>query len=478
MSYIIDYTVTVAAFVLAVVSAGHALLSKRDPKASLGWMGLCLLIPFGGPFLYFLFGVNRVRTRAIKLRGHAPDADESMREQNTYVAASYGVPAESLPAHADLLNISDTITNTPLVGGNRIDVLHNGEQAYPAMLAAIESARSSICLTTYIFETNETGRCFIDALGRAVTRGVDVRVIIDGVGELYSCPRAGNLLKKRRVRVARFLPPKLLPPSLHINLRNHRKILIVDGVDGFTGGMNIGDRHLAERTENPNRVMDIHFRLSGPIVGQIESVFFEDWHFLTGSYEKKETQRCREEGSAICRVITEGPNEDIDKLSIVLVGAVSSARSSVTIMTPYFIPPRGLLAVLQAAALKGVEVTVLLPEKNNLALVHWATRNLLWELLERGVRIYYQPGPFVHSKLFIVDNHYVHIGSANIDPRSLRLNFELAVEVYDRTLASLLAAYVEEVKDRSRPLLLQEVDGRPLPEKLRDAVAWLLSPYL
>ncbi len=476
MSDIIDYTVTVAAFVLAIVSAGHALLSKRDPKASLGWMALCLIIPFGGPFIYFLFGINRVRTRAIKLRGHAPDA--SVAEQSPHTAEVYAVPAQSADAYADLLHISDVITKKPLVGENRIDILHNGEQTYTAMLAAIESAQISIVLTTYIFETNETGRRFIDALGRAVTRGIDVRVIIDGFGELYSWPRAGTLLKRRGVSVARFLPPRLFPPSLHINLRNHRKILVVDGVEGFTGGMNIGDRHLAERIENPNRVVDIHFRLAGPIVEQVESVFFEDWRFLTGRYEKKATQRRQGQGSAICRVITEGPNEDLDKLSMILVGAVSSARSSVIIMTPYFIPPRGLLASLQATALRGVEVTIILPEKNNLALVHWATRNMLWELLERGVRIYYQPAPFVHTKLFIVDNHYVHIGSANIDPRSLRLNFELAVEVYDRSLASCLAVYAEEVRDRSRPLSLQEIDGRPFPEKVRDALAWLLSPYL
>lgn len=478
MSYIIDYTVTVAAFVLAIVSAGHALLSKRDPKASLGWMALCLMIPLGGAFMYFLFGINRVRTRAIKLWGHAPDADASVREQSPHAAGSYVVPAQLSAAYADLLHISDVITNKPLVGENRIDILHNGEHAYTAMLSAIESAQISIVLTTYIFETNETGRRFIDALGRAVSRGVDVRVIIDGFGELYSWPRAGTLLKKRGVPVARFLPPRLFPPSLHINLRNHRKILIVDGVEGFTGGMNIGDRHLAERIENPNRVVDIHFRLAGPIVEQVESVFFEDWRFLTGRYEKRATQRRRGQGSAICRVITEGPNEDLDKLSMILVGAVSSARSSVIIMTPYFIPPRGLLAALQATALKGVEVTIILPEKNNLALVHWASRNMLWELLERGVRIFYQPAPFVHTKLFIVDDHYVHIGSANIDPRSLRLNFELAVEVYDRSLALCLAAYAGEVRDRSRPLSLQEIDGRPFPEKVRDALAWLLSPYL
>ncbi|MFH1491707.1 MAG: phospholipase D-like domain-containing protein, partial [Pseudomonadota bacterium] len=374
--------------------------------------------------------------------------------------------------------ISGAVTNRPLVDGNHIDILHNGEQAYPAMLDAVESARKFLFMSTYIFETNRSGRRFIEALSRAARRGVDVRVLIDGVGEFYAIPRAGTLLKKRGVRVARFLPPRLFPPAVHINLRNHRKLLVSDGRTGFIGGMNIGDRHLAADSSNPSRVVDIHFQLTGPVVAQIEEVFMADWGFATGQYGPPRSAPDMAGDGAICRTITEGPNEDLNKLLSILTGAIATALRKISIMTPYFLPSREMVSALQTAALRGVEVSVILPAKNNLPFVHWATRKMLWEFLERGVRIYYQPPPFVHSKLFIVDDRYALIGSANMDPRSLRLNFELAVEVYDAVFSEALAAHFESSRRRSREISLEEVDGRPTLVRARDALAWLFSPYL
>ena len=475
---ILNTMMTVLATGIALVSAGHALISKRDPKASMGWIVVCILIPFAGPFLYYLFGINRVRTRARKLQRRSESlhgaAALPVQKQEVDLVTDAGSKKEN----PELVHISDIITDRPLVNGNLIEVLHNGEQAYPAMLAAIEHSRQSLFLATYIFEIDHTGRSFIDALSRATRRGVDVRVIVDGLSDMCHLPRASRLLKRHGINVARFLPPRLIPPTVPINLRNHRKILVADGEVGFTGGINISDSHLAQRHENSNRVVDLHCRLKGPIVRQIEQVFIEDWGFLTGVYEGSVRGKSTQKGSAECRVITEGPNEDLDKLVMILIGAVSAARTSVVIMTPYFIPPRGLLAALQAAALRGLRVTIILPAKNDSLLAHWATRNLLWELLERGVRVYYQPPPFVHTKLVIIDEHYLHIGSANIDPRSLRLNFELAVEVFDRPLAESLTAHVESVIQRSQLVTLEDLDGRPLPVRLRDSLAWLLSPYL
>lgn len=475
---IFDTLVTILATGIAVISAGHALLSKRDPKASIGWIAFCILIPFVGPLLYYLFGINRVRTRAQKLqrRSESLQAAEAKQAKKRKVRPVADVGSQS--ENPELVHISDIITDRPLVDGNLIEVLHNGEQAYPAMLDAIENARQSLFLATYIFETNHTGRSFIDALDRAARRGVDVRVMIDGLSDMLHLPRASRLLKKRGITFAKFLPPQLIPPTVTINLRNHRKILVADGEIGFTGGINIGDSHLAEKNENSNRVVDVHFRLKGPVVKQIEEVFIEDWGFLTGTYDGLSQGESTQEGSAACRVITEGPNEDLDKLVMILIGAVSAAKTSIVIMTPYFLPPRGLLAALQAAALRGLQVTIILPAKNDSFLVHWATRNLLWELLERGVHVYYQPPPFVHTKLVIIDDYYVHIGSANIDPRSLRLNFELAVEVFDRPLAQIITAHVKSVIQRSRPVTLEDLDSRSLPVRVRDSLSWLLSPYL
>jgi cardiolipin synthase A/B len=303
-------------------------------------------------------------------------------------------------------------------------------------------------------------------------------VILDGVGELYAFPRAGTLLKKRGVRLARFLSPTLIPPTLHINLRDHRKILVADGQVGFVGGMNIGDRHLAAVQENPRRVVDLHFRLTGPVVKQIEHVFLEDWVFCTGEPMPDDTIAPMAAHGAVCRTIVDGPNEDHDKLSTIMFGAVATARRKISIMTPYFLPFRELIAALQNAALRNVDVNILLPAKNNLPFVQWATTKMLWQLLQKGVRIHYQPPPFVHSKLFIVDDHYAQVGSANIDPRSLRLNFELAVEVFGKPVSEVLVPHFQQSLLNSREISFQEVEARSIPVRIRDALAWLFSPYL
>jgi cardiolipin synthase len=281
------------------------------------------------------------------------------------------------------------------------------------------------------------------------------------------------------VPTALFLPPRLVPPAFHVNLRNHRKILTVDGSEAFVGGMNIGDRHLAEARDNPSRVLDIHFRLQGPVVRQVEDVFLTGWDFTTGE-ENSATPGTGSptSGNALCRAIIDGPGEDIDKLSTILVGAVSAARREIVIMNPYFLPSREMIGALQAAALRGVEVTVLLPSRNNLPFVKWATQNMLWELLQWGIRVYYQPPPFVHSKLFVVDGCYAQVGSANLDSRSLRLNFELAVEIFDPDVAARLSDFAGRCRGRSREIFLRDVDGRSFLIKVRDALAWLFSPYL
>ena len=456
--------------VFAAWAAVQALVSKRDPRAALGWIVVSVTIPFVGPLLYFFFGINRIRTRGKMLQRLSGSRDL----QQSGVTPSADLPLE----FSELAGISNAVSGFELTGGNNVVILHNGEQAYPAMLREIDVAESHVFLSTYIFDTNRTGRDFIDALTRAKDRGVETRVIIDGVGQLYSRPRAARLLAKNGVQVARFLPPRAIPPEVHINLRNHRKILITDGRVAFTGGMNIGDRHLADCMNNPNRVVDTHFRMEGPVVRQLQQVFLEDWSFVTGHESGRFPADGQEPGSAKCRTLVEGPDEDLDKLLAILVGAVSAARRQVAIMTPYFIPPRELVGALQAAALRGVEVTVILPAKNNLTFVHWASTNMLWEVLQRGVRVFLQPPPFVHSKLFLVDGHYVQVGSANIDPRSLRLNFELVVEIYDRGFAATVGRHFEAVRKSSREVTLEEVDSRGLPIRIRDGLAWLLSPYL
>jgi cardiolipin synthase A/B len=472
--------ITPLGILLSVTTAGHALFNKHTPASALGWVAVCLVFPFFGPTLYFFFGINRVQTRARRLEDKFQAFQIDLREYSNAVALATIRPSELdlSNAHLQIARISEKVTGLPLVGGNRIDPLHNGETAFPAMLEAIASAQKRLFLATYIFDTSPTGKRFIDALGDAVDRGVDVRVIIDGIGELHSLTRAGAKLIQKGVRTARFLPPKLIPPSVHINLRNHRKLLIADGQVAFTGGMNIGDRHLADNIENPSRVIDVHFRVMGPIVMQLERTFIEDWSFCTGEQTSALSSLPVKQGSAVCRAILDGPNEDINKLSTILIGAISSARERILIMTPYFLPPSEIVSALKIAALRGIDVRIALPGKNNLPYIQWAADHMLSDLLKWGIKIFFHPPPFVHSKLLVIDDVYAQIGSANLDPRSLRLNFELMVEIFDIHLVQSLADHITEKIINAYETDSEAFANRSLPVKIRDALAWLFSPYL
>jgi cardiolipin synthase len=492
------WIVAIAHIAFATIALVHAMLYKRDPRAALGWISVCVLFPLLGPLLYYMFGINRIQTQARKVAPLHLLKLHIGHEQG----ATWGTPEIATrklgPQIQRYVHVSDRVTSRPLIAGNKVEILHNGEQAYPAMLAAIDGAVKQVLLITYLFESDEVGNAFAAALSAARQRGVDVKVIVDGVGELYTWPRMRRKLHKAGIQVARFLPPKLLPPTFSVNLRNHRKILVVDGECGFTGGMNIGARHLVE-SASARRTADLHFRVQGPVVAQLKMIFREDWRFATGKAQDFISQQQSvapsdaselieyaatsditnmQHGTTWCRCVSDGPNDDLDKISLVIMGAISAAQQSVTIITPYFLPSRELIATLQSAALRGVDVAVILPKQSNLRFVDWATRNLLWELLQRDVKIYYQPPPFDHTKLFIVDGVYAHVGSANLDPRSLRLNFELNLEIIGEESIAPMVEHARAIRLASAELTLQDVDERPFVFRIRDAACWLFMPYL
>jgi len=471
------WILAIAAAALSLLAAGHALLWKRDPRSALGWIIVSLALPLAGPLLYWSMGINRIIRRARRWQ----ESGRRLAGPNTFQSLPQERALPVLPdefSHLrELRSLADRVVASPLTAGNSFVPLHNGDHAYPVMLEAIADARHSIHLSTYIFDGDKTGRWFIEALRNAAERGVEVRVIVDGLGEKYSFPRARSLLRDSGVEVVRFLP---IRKGGRLNLRNHRKILVVDGTYGFTGGMNIGGRHMVERPETSSPVVDLHFLVKGPVVADLQRVFLEDWFFVTGRLldDERFFPPLQPAGTARARAIGDGPDKEFRKLHWILMGALSCAADRVGIMTPYFIPDRPLISALATTAMRGIEVTLILPAVNNLPYVHWASRAYLWELLECGIRIFYQPPPFVHTKLFLVDGLWSLVGSANLDPRSLRLNFELNMEVYDRKLAGLLEGHFLEVRSHSREITLEEMDGRPIREKLRDSAAKLLSPYL
>ncbi|MEY4608751.1 MAG: hypothetical protein RL625_968 [Gemmatimonadota bacterium] len=471
------YAAGALAFAMSVTASLHAVLRKRDVRAAIGWVGLIWLVPWVGALLYAAFGLNRIKRRASQLH-------RQRRRLPLTTTAAMRIARVQRQVLADthlraLSQLGDRLTDRPIVGGNEIHLLRNGDECYPAMREAIAGAQRSIALSTYIFAADEAGRPIIEALIAAQQRGVEVRVLVDGFGSLYAWPRAHRALRQAGVRAELFAPQFRHAGLAFFNLRNHRKILTVDGTIAFTGGTNIRRDNLhAIGPKRPTR--DLHFRFTGPIVAQIQDAFAEDWVFSTGEILDGPAwyPELPAVGGTVARVITDGPDGDLEVLARVLHGAIDMARETITIVTPYFLPDPALITALSVAALRGVEVRIVIPAQVNIMPVGWAAAAQLWQVLRPGCRVFLSPTPFDHSKVMVVDRHWALVGSTNWDPRSLRLNFELDVELYCESCASALADLAEARIRESREVTLEELDGRPFGVKVRDGLARLLSPYL
>lgn len=468
----------VGAFVSAaagLVAAGHAIVFKRDPRSATIWVLAVLLLPIAGAIAYVLFGINRVNRKAKRIRV-SPGPKETPAPDEKISA--------KLPAHfRSLARLVGAVSHQNLTPGNACDPLDGGHEAYPRMLDAIRQARRSIALATYIFEGKGIGADFIEALASAKDRGVRVKVLIDDVYVRMSFSDAFRPLRAAGVEVALFNPP-IIPARLHsVNLRNHRKLLIIDNRVGFTGGMNIHSPYW--RPDDPESAMrDLHFELTGPILGHLRQAFARDWFDSTDQWLTEDFWGPNDVGSsspggnALARGIESGPDETIDRMRWVYMGAINAATSRICIRTPYFLPDQAMIAAINAAALRGVEVDILVPANSDHNFVKWASQAHYWQVMEHGARIFERPGPFDHSKMMMVDGSWVCIGSANWDARSLRLNFEFNVELYDDALAGRLEKNFDTIIAQSERIEPDRIAKLSLPVRLRNGIARLFSPVL
>jgi cardiolipin synthase len=458
---------TLGAVLAAMVTSAHAVIYKRESRSAAIWVILMWVLPALGVVLFILLGGNRVERKAARLRRRTP--------RHRQLSHASGEPGTHF---APLARLVGEIGGRPLLPGNSVEPLVNGAEAYPAMLQAIAASQRSIMLASYIFDGDGVGAEFVSALDAAQRRGVEVRVLIDDVSCRFSRTPASKSLARTGVRLGIFNPP-LVPARLHAaNLRNHRKIMVVDGRLGFTGGMNIARRYWRDGAELAYR--DLHFRLRGPVVAHLAEVFCDDWAFTNGERLQGDAwfPALEPAGNVLARGIESGPDEAFGRVRWAMIGALNAAQRSVRIVTPYFIPDSGLISAINAASLRGVDVDILTPEETDLPHVQWAAFGQMWQALDHGAELYLRPGPFDHSKLMVVDGAYVLLGSANWDARSLRLNFEFDVECYSVELGAYLDAMVESRISQSRPYTLAQVNARPLPVKLRDGIARLFAPYL
>ncbi|MGO4354620.1 phosphatidylserine/phosphatidylglycerophosphate/cardiolipin synthase family protein [Rhizobium sp. RAF36] len=468
---------------MGAAAAIHAAMTKEEVRAAIGWVGVIILSPIVGAVLYAIAGVNRIRRKSLSIRRDELLPDAALDELETFDADAEMVISGYGYRFAAMQTLGDRVARNPLTTGNTIDMLETGDDAYRAMKAAIDGAERSVLLETYIFDRDRIGLRIADALIAAVKRGVEVRVLIDAVGARYSVPSILGYLAEGGVTVSVFNGNVIMGLRLpYANLRTHRKIVIVDGRLALTGGMNIREG-FSEEMSGENYARDTHFSVTGPAVADLFDVAAEDWRFATGELLNSAAWQTatpeREPGDPVfMRVVASGPDRSVETNHKMLMGAFSVARKSIRIMSPYFLPDRELISALVTAARRGVEVDIIVPAVNNLMLVDRAMTAQFDQILKNYCRIWRATGSFSHSKLMTVDGAWAYVGSSNIDPRSLRLNFEIDLEVFNEGFAAEIDEHAEEVLRTATPVTLEGLRARPFLVRLVEKVLWLGSPYL
>ena len=455
--------------IVALPVCVHILMTKHE-SAVPGWLAVVLVSPFLGAFFYWILGINRVQRRARRLRGRK---DRYIPQPKDTALPFADVPTQQ---QRQLVQYDTAVHGAPFVGGNQVRPLIGLETIFSAMLDEIAVAETSIALSVYIFDCDDIGLQFIDALKAAHARGVVVRVLVDEIGSGHKSRAADVRLAAAGIATARFIPQKIkfLPV---VNLRNHRKIMMVDGVVGFIGGANITRNYDASKVT----IRDLHFRVMGPVLDQMNTIFEEDWRFATGKtidLPLGEPDIATINQPQYARIVPDGPDNAFQRTLWIFLGSLALAQKSVHILTPYFLPNEMLTYALSVCALRGVDVRVIVPAKSDIRMMDWAMHAKFQDLVEHGIKIYTAPAPFDHSKLLVVDETWVLAGSSNWDQRSLRLNFEANLECYDAGVASVLEDHFQRMQDGAELVSLKALQSVTRLVRLRNNFARLFTPYL
>lgn len=477
----VNWLLIVVGYLLAFFTSLHIVLQRREPTATMAWILGIVLIPYLGVLVYVLIGRRRLNRQLRRRRAQATAIEP--RLASALVDDEDLLTGEQRPmlARAEvniLARLSSRVGCRWPTVGNKVTLIVDAEQTYAALEQAIEAAQHHVHFQFYIFQPDDTGRRFRELLVRKARAGVQVRVLTDGVGS-WGIEDFLQPLVQVGGQHAQFQPVGRLSRHWHPNLRNHRKVVVVDGSVAFAGGCNIGDEYTGRRRP-ASYWRDTHLRIEGPAVTHVQEVFADDWFFAAGEEpdERSWFPENPARGEAMVHIVASGPDSDPPPIQRIFFAAVSSATERIYLTTPYFAPDQALLMALETAAMRGVDVRLLLPQKSDAPLILHAGRSYYQELLGSGIRIYEYERGILHAKTMVVDRTWATVGSANMDMRSFRLNFEINAAIYGAAFADQLTAVFEHDLRLAHEIRSEELRNKPPLQQFAESLARILSPML
>nr|MDH3078193.1 cardiolipin synthase [Bacillus velezensis] len=456
---------------------------RRDASASWAWLLVLFFIPILGFILYLLFGHNLRRKHLFQWEDRKKiGIEKPLKSQlKDLKSRQFQFNNRATVDNKDLIYMLVMNNHAVFTEDNSVEILTDGRDKFKRLMKDISNAKDHIHLQYYIYKGDELGKKLRDALVKKAREGVKVRVLYDELGSRSLRKKFFKPARDAGGHVEVFFPSRLRPINLRLNYRNHRKLVIIDGETGYVGGFNVGDEYLGL---NPKfgYWRDTHLRLQGTAVHAIQTRFILDWnqasHHHTLTYVPNHFPECEPKGNVGMQIVTSGPDSEWEQIKNGYIKMISTAKRSILIQTPYFIPDSSLLDALRIACLSGIDVKIMIPNKPDHAFVYWATLSYIGDLLKAGASVYIYDNGFIHAKTIVVDDETASVGTANIDVRSFRLNFEVNAFIYDVTIAKKLISSFKEDLLVSRKYTYEEYQERSARIRIKESISRLLSPIL
>ncbi len=474
--------------IILIVVCLRIIYDTRSTTKTLAYLLLAIFVPFGGMLFYFSFGINYRKRKMYTKKLVADDSMSATLRERIYRYSKHTFEQSSadVQSRRELAVMLVKDSQSPLTTGNEVKLLVNGEHKFPEVLSAIRQAKHHIHIEYYIYEDDEIGAAIADALIQKAEEGVTVRFIYDDFGSRSVRKKIVPRIKAAGVNAFPFYKVIFIALANRLNYRNHRKIIVIDGVTAFVGGINVSDRYINNAAANPRKLFwrDTHLRIDGPGVYYLQYLFLCDWNFCANDKLQPDTLffprslSLPAKGNKVVQIAASGPDSDTPTILFSLLQAINLATEEILITTPYFIPGESLMDALTVAALGGVAVKLLVPGVSDSVLVNAAARSYYGDLLKAGVEIYLYNKGFVHAKTLVTDRKVAIVGTANMDYRSFDLNFEVNAIVYDRGVANELAAvFYKDIADAEKndPMVWE---NRSVWKQLLEKMARLVSPLL